>query len=66
MRRYGCWVGEPKGRLENVERCVAETRTGMHAHQCTRKRGHGPDGLLCKKHAKMIAAGRNLSVPEDE
>ncbi|KKN04963.1 hypothetical protein LCGC14_1091970 [marine sediment metagenome] len=34
--------------------CVAEISEGnVYAHQCSRKRGHGPDGLYCKQHAKM-------------
>lgn len=26
-----------------------------HEYQCTRKRGHGKDGLYCKQHSKMKA-----------
>lgn len=54
LRRYGEWAGNPKGIPENEERCVKEV---WPAHQwtsvqCPRKRGHGPDGLYCKQHAK--------------
>ena len=28
------------------------------SHQCSRKRGHGPDGLYCKQHAKIEEARR--------
>jgi hypothetical protein len=26
----------------------------LNYHQCTRRPGHGPDGLYCKQHAKMV------------
>lgn len=55
-RRYGTWVGNPKGQPEDVLRCVesvhpAWTRSPISA-QCARKRGHGPDSEYCKQHAK--------------
>ena len=56
-RRYGCWAGDPEGNPEDKDRCVAEAydRSGFgHFYQCLRKRGHGPDGLYCKQHAKMV------------
>ena len=31
-------------------------------HQCSRSPGHGPDGLYCKQHAKMVEAA--LSAKE--
>ena len=51
------WYGRSsisRGSPEDPERCVtAVWPAGMwHDHQCTRKRGHGPDGLYCKQHAK--------------
>ncbi len=55
LRVYGQWAGNEKGRLENLTRCI----TGVFQHgsmieaQCARKRGHGPDGLYCKQHAKQ-------------
>lgn len=27
---------------------------GSEAHQCTRNRGHGPNGDYCKQHAKKL------------
>jgi hypothetical protein len=55
-RRYGCWSGRPNGTAEDATKCIEEvwpTSGGwIIPHQCCRKRGHGPDGLYCKQHAK--------------
>ena len=55
-RRYGCWAGNPNGTAEDVTRCVEDVPStiacGMVFRQCGRERGHGPDGLYCKQHAK--------------
>lgn len=54
-KRYGSWAGDPKGNPENPERCIKEVwpRSGSWTpYQCTRPRGHGPDGLYCRQHAK--------------
>jgi len=57
-RRYGEWAGNPKGHPENKEYCIASVygERSMIDHQCTRKRGHGPDGLYCRQHAKQVEA----------
>ena len=56
-RTYDQWVGNPKGIPEDAARCVAEVTdfTGWHQRQCSRKRGHGPNGEYCKQHAKKFA-----------
>lgn len=53
-RRYNVWAGNPKGFPEILTRCVAEVYSpvGWHSYQCSRKRGHGPNGEYCKQHAK--------------
>lgn len=55
-RRYGVWNGCPMGKPENPIQCIKEVwpsgSYGWVPHQCSRKRGHGPDGLYCKQHAK--------------
>lgn len=55
-RRFGAWAGNPEGTPEDVTRCIEEIwnigSRGWIPHQCSRKRGHGPDGLYCKQHAK--------------
>jgi hypothetical protein len=54
-RRYCVWGGFPMGQAEDPTRCIEEvwpSDTTWYPHQCSRKRGHGPDGLYCKQHAK--------------
>lgn len=53
-RRYGKWAGNEKGTPEDTARCIAEVWPEKFpiSRQCSRKRGHGPDGLYCKAHAK--------------
>ena len=53
-KAYGVWGGNPKGHAPNYERCAADVHTGWHFNQCSRKRGHGPDGAYCKQHAKRF------------
>lgn len=64
MRKYGAWAGNPKGYVEDVSRCIVEVANEMMFYQCSRKRR---DGLYCRQHAKMIAAGTlsPLYIPED-
>lgn len=59
MRRYGVRAGNPEGHREDPARCVAEVRESgrwPHYHQCSNKRGHGPDGLYCRTHDPEGAA----------
>lgn len=55
-RRYGAWVGNPKGRAENENQCAAEIPMphSWTYTQCSRKRGHGPGGEFCKQHASKL------------
>lgn len=55
-------------KAENPKNCIAivhpndwMTRT-LFGWQCSRKRGHGKDGLYCKQHASI----RGVEVPEDK
>ena len=67
MRRYGVWAGEPKGYPEDMTQCVAEVGNFASIfYQCSRKRGHGPDGLYCKQHANKLAAGKRVFVPNEK
>lgn len=52
--RYDQWAGNPQGVKEDVSRCAEEIMDGYHLVQCRRKRGHGPKGMYCKQHAKMV------------
>jgi len=57
-RIYGAWAGDTKGRVEDESRCIEEVKAQEgwgHWYQCQRKRGHGPNELYCKQHAKMLA-----------
>ncbi len=65
MRHYGQSACS-QGNREDILLCVAQCQERWVSYQCSRKRGHGPDGLYCKQHAKMIAAGRNVYVPPDK
>jgi len=53
---YGAWRGNPSGFPENPKWCIEEVMTMQGRipvfHQCTRHRGHGPDGAYCWQHAK--------------
>ncbi len=53
QRRFGCWGGCPDGQPEDPSRCTEEVWGGQIGtpRQCSRRRGHGPDGLYCKQHA---------------
>lgn len=44
-------VSEKKADPARCIRYVSET--GWHFYQCSRKRGHGPEGLFCKQHGKQ-------------
>jgi len=54
-RRYGEWSGNPNGYPEDRRKCIEEVypEGQWHSRQCSRKRGHGPDGLYCKQHGAM-------------
>lgn len=67
LRRYNKWAGNPNGNKEDASRCVMSVtpneRGGFaHAHQCNRKRGHGPDGLYCKQHDPAEVARRDAEA----
>jgi hypothetical protein len=65
-RRYGAWAGNPKGRQENPDNCIASIYANsrdMISCQCSKKRGKGPDGLYCGTHAAMLAKGSHVFVP---
>ena len=66
MRRYGVRsIGNLRD--EHTTDCIAEVASwnGWNRFQCSRKRGHGPGGLYCKQHARMIADGKLVSAPKE-
>lgn len=53
--RYNQSAINEAGWPEKKDQCVEEVWNGprgMTANQCSRKRGHGPNGEYCKQHAK--------------
>ena len=59
LKVYGAWAGNSKGQPYDPERCAYAVRYDPRSptkFQCSRKRGHGPDGLFCKQHAEIIEA----------
>jgi len=55
-RKYGDWAGDPGGQPYDESRCAYAVWPDyiMHSIQCSRYNGHGPDGLYCKQHSKML------------
>lgn len=62
LRRYGRWAGNPTGVAEDPKRCVKSLMDRWHpgGYQCTRPRGHGPDGCYCKQHDPAAVAARTV------
>ena len=56
-RAYGRNDGLHRPTPYKPDRCAYEVSEPPHylsSHQCTRKPGHGPDGLFCKQHARVV------------
>ena len=56
--RYGIYPGDTKGHKYKNDFCAyAIWRSSgwpPALYQCSRKNGHGPDGLYCKQHSKKV------------
>lgn len=63
-RSYGATTYNPSGVPENPVNCVWSIagRKAMVSRQCSLRRGHGPSGLYCRRHA--VAIGRQLEESE--
>jgi len=61
QRRYGRGPGSRLGSSYDDTLCAWEVRyaSSMWTSQCSRKPGHGPDGIFCKQHA-IIQARRDV------
>jgi hypothetical protein len=65
--KYGAWAGFTNGHKPDFARCCVEvtdysTRWPRY-HQCSKKRGHGPDGAYCKQHdPEAVKARRDAST----
>lgn len=60
-KSYGAWSGRPEGNRPDYDRCCVEVWTQerwSRAHQCNRKRGHGPEGAYCKQHDPAVEEER--------
>jgi hypothetical protein len=59
--RYGVWAGEPNGYRFKHYRCAYEVPMRYSPLplfvQCSRRDGHGPDGLYCRQHAAIVGRG---------
>jgi len=66
-RYYGDWAAKPGGYRENKANCVAEIalKWTVRYAQCSRPRGKGPGGLYCGVHARQLALGKRVKVPEE-
>lgn len=63
--RYGKWGGQPNGVAVDPSRCAEEVHPnerGALWSQCSRKRGHGPEGAFCKQHSPEAKAARNAKA----
>jgi len=53
--RYGQWSGNEQGHHHYSEQCAwPVTQASQITCQCNRAPGHGPEGLYCKQHARML------------
>lgn len=61
---YGAWAGFPKGHAPDHTRCCEQVfpneRGALH-HQCSKPRGHGPDGAYCKQHDPEAVKARSAA-----
>jgi hypothetical protein len=60
--KYGAWAGFPQGHKPDFTRCCETVwnreRFSRH-YQCTKPRGHGPDGAYCKQHDPAAVKARD-------
>lgn len=54
--KYGSWAGDSDGRLYKEGDCAYGVwrDRAWHSSQCSRKNGHGINGLYCKQHASKL------------
>jgi len=52
-KKYGDWAGNPRGTPADPSRCCERAGgygRGEIPHQCSKKRGYGPEKAYCKQH----------------
>lgn len=61
-KSYGSWAGNPVGAKPDFAKCCEQigVREGRWTRfqQCSKKRGHGPDGAYCKQHDPAAVKAR--------
>jgi len=55
-----------KRRGYDIKRCAYEVSGDWYYSQCSFKNGHGPDGLYCKRHAKMVLRYKTYGADQEE
>lgn len=64
-KRYGAWAGLPAGHKPDFTLCCVEVVDNStrwpHYHQCSKKRGYGPDSAYCKQHDPDVVKARNAA-----
>lgn len=54
-KRYGRWAGNKRGDPYKEGKCAYEVWDHV-SRQCSRKKGHGVNGLYCKQHEKKVVS----------
>ncbi len=54
-RRYCVWACNPDGDSEDTSKCIVEVHNDKRWGQCPFRRGHGTDGLYCRKHGEIAS-----------
>jgi hypothetical protein len=66
--KYGAWAGNREGTKPDYTRCceeVGDTSTRWPSyHQCSRKRGFGPDQAYCRQHDPAAVEERRKAAEE--
>ena len=70
IRVYGAGPNRPDGTREDVTKCIETVHplgpgagvATFYGKQCSRKHGHGPDGLYCKQHGEKVLERERLDT----
>jgi hypothetical protein len=62
--KYGAWAGYPSGHAPDLTRCCEKVFGSLGSpggKQCSKPRGHGPDGAYCKQHDPAAVKARQVA-----
>lgn len=62
--KYGAWAGFTAGHKPDFALCceeVSDRERWARRHQCSKKRGYGPDGAYCKQHDPEAVKARQAA-----